>query len=118
MAVFRSFVASSAVGCHDGDDLEDDSDDDGDDNNGSRYSDQMLSRHLLYVVAAKARVVGAGAGEDRRLKSPGGCCRFEPRSLDFVEVVKKFDSHRPVTTSLWLVIGGWWVGEGADNGDL
>ena len=30
-----------------------------------------------------------------------------------------FDSYRPVTTSLRLVIGGWsWVGEGADDGDL
>ena len=57
------------MGCHDDDDLEDDSDDDGDDNNCSRCSDQMLSRHLLYVVAAKARV--AGAEEDRRLPSPG-----------------------------------------------
>ena len=32
LAIFRSFVASSAVGCHhDDDELEDDSDDDGDD---------------------------------------------------------------------------------------
>ena len=70
LAIFRSFVASSVVGCHHDDDLEDDSDDDGDDNNGPRCSDQMLSRHLLYVVAALERV--AGAEEDRRLPSPGG----------------------------------------------
>ena len=72
LAIFRSFVASSVVGCHDDDDLEDDSDDDGDDNNGSRCSDQMLSRHLLYVVAALERLAGAAGKEDRRLPSPGG----------------------------------------------
>ena len=71
LAIFRSFVASSVVGWHDDDDLEDDNGDDGDDNNDSRCSDQMLSRHLLYVVAAKAGVAGAEK-EDRRLPSPGG----------------------------------------------